>query len=1138
MILLVLARVMPYYVQRTNSLDRVWNPALSPYPGLDPFTSDDAAIFFGREQESHEILERLADSPAEPSGRLLLIIGASGIGKSSLLHAGVLPMLNRVHRHWEVIGVFRPSTNPITRMYAAVSDRLGVPPPDEQDPLAVLTDRAARAKPGRPVEARMLVVDQMEEIFTLNSAEQRDEFLRLLERSLEADPGLHVVGILRSEFLTDMLTGPIASLVRQPITVGPMDRKGLFQAIEGPAKYVGLEFEPGLVSRMVDDARSGDALPLLAYVLQELYLKSGRDSEITQALYLDMGGVSGALAKRADRILASFGEDRSTFVIDVMLSFVTIDGREPARRLVRRAQLSGEAADVVGAFVANRILTTLSIGSDAFIGVSHEALFRAWAPLRQAIEIRTDYLRRRGQVERWAAEWEAAGRQPAYLLSGERLAFTQQWLSSVSTPEKGHEFDGSVDSLTMEYLEISYRADRTAMERLADSVAAHAMASLKEDPEKSLLLALAAVEEIAPTAQAYRALWAAVHASRLRGVLKGHTDWVFSAAWSPRTDVVATGSRDGEIKVWEQKNQYQPQRLGRHNDWVLGVAWNATGTLLVSCSRDQTLRLWHIGGFHLLKSVSLGSPSRCVEWDHRHHEIVVGTDDGLVRIFDEDLHEVRRFAAHDKEVRAISSSVLGDIAVGLADGSVVVLDREDGRVVRRITHHTDWIHCVAWSPDGAALLIGSRDRSTTLWSAPTWRMTGSLTHLGEEVRCATWSPDGRQILFGLHDGTGRVWTHNLSRELSVLQGHEDWIRCAAWSRDGNLIVTGSQDHTVRLWSPFAEDDGFLIDTASGWVHAISWAPDCSMLASGSSDSRVRIWRMTGDLVTVLDEHQDDVVSLDWSRDGGHLASASRDRTVTVWHAGTWTKVARLQGHTLDVLGVRWSPNSRWVASAGRDRRVCIWDTRDWTLSATLHGHTDEVLGVAWSADGQWLASGSRDRTVRIWRTDDWSQADQLPGHVDDVFAVCWSPSGEWLASGSRDRTIRIWRASTRQCEAVLSGHEDEVLSLSWSPDERWLVTGSRDRTWRIWASTDWHEFPVFGEHGDEIRSVVWSRQGDQLATAGRDSTIRFWRPILDLDALIRLAKTRTFRELSLTERELLLHEPFLPSLALPGSASA
>jgi hypothetical protein len=276
--------------------------------------------------------------------------------------------------------------------------------------------------------------------------------------------------IMRSEFLTAFLGTAQARLFRDPVAVGTLNHTSLIEVIEQPARRAGLTFDPPILpQQMAADADGGDALPLLAYALQELYLAAGPGKTLTAGAYQQIGGVTGVLTRQADKVAAELGgTDPAEPVLSTLLRFVTISENEPTRRRVRRSTLTGTEWQVAQAFLAARLLASDNDGDDAILEVAHEALFRSWAPLRQAIEESTDQLRWRTDLERWAKDWENSGRQDAYLLRDERLKTAQRWAAS----------DGQmVDELALvaKFLSCSNRADRATMECLSETIARQAL---------------------------------------------------------------------------------------------------------------------------------------------------------------------------------------------------------------------------------------------------------------------------------------------------------------------------------------------------------------------------------------------------------------------------------------------------------------------------------------------------------------------------------------------------------------------------------------------------------------------------------------------------------------------------------------
>ncbi|WP_369173144.1 AAA family ATPase [Streptomyces sp. R28] len=1114
----------------------VWTGHRPPYPGLEAFTDDDAAVFFGRGAETDELTDRLHPAVRGSRRQFVAVVGPSGSGKSSLVQAGLVPALSRRRTAWLVLPPLRPGGHPLRSLAQALAASslaasAGARPSavEEQlrdggaEELVRLVDELRVSGRRRGAAAVLLVVDQFEELFTQTAPAAREGFLSLLQATLERDPALWVVATLRSEFLTPLLASSFAPFVQRPVMVGVLGRDALGQIVEEPAALAGLRFSPGVVARIVDDTGSGDALPLLAFTLQQLFLRVRDSGVVRREDYDRLGGVSGALVRQAENVCAELGARGidEPDILGVVSRFVTLDGSEPTRRRVRREAFGPAELEVVDAFVEARLLTTRPGDGGVVVDVAHEALFRHWAPLRQDLEARTDQLRRRSQVERWAQEWDRSRRDRSHLLRDERLRAVMRWLDE----QPGLWEEGS---LAYEFLETSRRNDNAWLERLSDAVAQQARLTTEVDPELALLLAVAAVEECAPRAAAFEALHAALEASRQRAVLTGHTGWVWDVVWSPDGRRLLSVSHDHTARVWDVERGEQTRVLQGHSRQVEAAAWAPDGSAVVTASQDGTARVWDATTGEEL-AVLLGHEHRLtsVAWSPAGDAVATGARDHTVRLWDPRTGECAALlAGHQDWVTSVRFSPDGTrLATASGDRTVRLWDLSalgSDAVATELTGHRGWIDAVDWSPDGTRLVTGSRDRTARMWDAADGQQRLVMHGHRRDLTAVTWSPDGNRLATASRDATARLWSADDGAARLVLRGHKDWVTAAGWSPDSGRIATASRDATIRLWDARPSSERLLLSDHTGWVRTVSWSPDSTALATGSRDATARIWDARTGVQTQLLHHEGEVRGCHWSPDGGLLVTSSYDHTVRVWDVGTGAVRLILTGHQEGVRRALFSPDGGRIASCGRDDTVRVWDLGSGEPLMVLEGHEAMVRSLVWSPDGRHLLSGSNDATARVWRVEDGTRIATLDAHDDAVNAVGWSPDGRLMTTASRDRTVRVWRLPEQWAQPPELVHllqqEDVVRDLAWSPCGTRLALAYDDCTARIWHLAEEVELAVLRGHEAWVEGVGWSADGAQLATASGDGTARVWPAVRDKAALLAIAHSRVSRSLTAQER--------------------
>lgn len=423
-----------------------------PYRGLASFQPDDAGWFFGRERLASLLVSRLRDQCRE--GGLLVVVGASGSGKSSLLRAGLLPALREGALNlpgssdWPT-ALFTPGARPMTELAARLASAQsgdGGQPPEGAQPSKP-TARHGRA------DRLVLVVDQFEETFTSCADEdERRSFIAALQAAADHRTALVVVG-LRADFYPHALRYPelFRALQRHQVLVGPMTVAELRDAITGPARRAGLDVEDGLVEVLLRDlapaaqrsrpsaAHDPGALPLLSHALLATWELS-HGGRLTLAAYQDSGGIDGAVAASAEQVYAGLSPTRQDVARRMFARLVRIaDDTAYTRRRVPRSDIApgdGSRAEeqgghddpalVLDAFIAKRLITAGTDRTDQ-VEIAHEALLGAWPRLRQWLEGEGAAARARRRLTAEAEAWRDSGREPTALYRGERLAAAEEW---------------------------------------------------------------------------------------------------------------------------------------------------------------------------------------------------------------------------------------------------------------------------------------------------------------------------------------------------------------------------------------------------------------------------------------------------------------------------------------------------------------------------------------------------------------------------------------------------------------------------------------------------------------------------------------------------------------------------------------
>ncbi|PSM46756.1 hypothetical protein C7Y66_23460, partial [Chroococcidiopsis sp. CCALA 051] len=429
-----------------------WDRQRSPYPGLEYFTEKDAGVFFSRKDDIDKLEGFFAPLSTTKNDRhLIVVFGASGSGKSSLILAGLIPRIKRT-LEWLVIPRLVPGGQPLNNLAQNLATAFAERGLNQNstETLARLQDNPdALIQIARELSFNtqkqqfvLLFIDQAEELLTRSGKEETQNFLNLLDTAIASESPLWIVMALRSEFyLSVQPDNPMGNFIgkgRSELFVLPMGKQQIREAIAKPAELAGITFEEKLIDQLVDDtvgsAKATDALPLLAYSLRQMYdlMLQEHRNQITFRDYQAIGKVGGAIQKRAELAFEKLRrQGKELQILPTLMKLVALEDEnsEPMRRRVHLSELSDGERQVVQTFVEARLLKTdwNKTEKTAWAEVTHEALLREWEPLQEKIEQQRQKLYMRSEIERLARDWQHKSKTASYLISGDRLEKALRW---------------------------------------------------------------------------------------------------------------------------------------------------------------------------------------------------------------------------------------------------------------------------------------------------------------------------------------------------------------------------------------------------------------------------------------------------------------------------------------------------------------------------------------------------------------------------------------------------------------------------------------------------------------------------------------------------------------------------------------
>ncbi len=1110
---------------RLGAPDRL---AVCPFKGLASFERSDADYFCGRERVVSELVTRLA------AATLLGIVGPSGVGKSSILRAGVLPALGAGvlpgSAGWRQVLV-RPGEHPRAALDRAL----------DTDGMAQALRRLGRG------ERIVVAVDQFEELFTVCTDDrERETFVEeLMTAAADQDRRALVLVSLRADFYgrCASFTEFAGQLSRNHVLVGPMGREELTRAIELPAARAGLLVERALVDALVADVvGEPGGLPLMSTALLELW-RARDGNRLGYASYRASGGVDGAVARLAEEAYTRLSETDRHVARGLMLRLAAGEGDSLVRRRLPFAELDtiDGAQRVLSALTDARLLAV----SDGEVEVSHEALFREWPRFRGWIEEDRAGRRVHAHLTASATEWRTGGRDRADLYRGARLAAALDW--SAQHP-------GELNTAENDFIQAAHAESQSDQRR--QRVQNRRLRGLLTGVGVLLILAVIA-GIVALVKQQHAATDARVALARQLGA---------EAVSEPRIDLAVLLARESVNLHRDPQTEgtllatllRSPAAIGTFalpiDARPQGVAVSPDGRTVAIPDNNQNLWLYNARTHALQRTLT----------DGQTNDSPVYSSDGSLLVYIAHGRSGSPFVAV-RNARTLDR--LNKLALDRRWQTYPTADDRGGSFLvapnDRTIYYAYWILDAAGNPSAAYIdrwslpsgrllsttavgtgpvlakrLVASGRRlvvvnatSSQVFDTRSMRRLSAVTIVpapGENATEAAISPNGRAAAIGSSTGSVSFVDLATGSTRPGVGGHTAYVARVVYSPDGRAVVTTGNDNQVIIWDPQDATPIEVLEGHAGAVHGAAFSSDGQTLYTSSLDGVVLAWDLGGErrfgrpftTGTGLPFSPSNppgtpgTPPLAISPDGATFAVRIGQATVGLFSTQTLRQQSSFviphRGGVIDALA--WSPDRRELAVAAQSGVVQLWSVsgtprllRSLTGLRSPRGQDEAVQAIAFAPGGALLAASDLagganrplDGHLAIWRaaTGTLVAAPTDLGQPGD--SIAFSPNGRELAVGLDGGPALILDAASGRVRWTLhplgSADHEPIISLAFAPNGT-LATGSWTGIVQLWdtANGEAIDHAVLVAAGP-VASISFDPGGGRFATTGGgDGSAKLW----------------------------------------------
>jgi len=1068
---------------------------ICPYPGLRPFNEHESLFFKGRDMHISKLSQQLEQK------KFLMVTGASGDGKSSLVYAGLIPKIkagffNAQFNNWKM-AIFRPENNPFSNLVNALSEQLGLESYNLETTLKLGYSALAGIyrnsdlyfiKPSKEQKKNaanlLIVVDQFEEFFTNKENFNREtatpsvsaqNVVNLLIETAKIAKSenlpIYILCTMRSDFIGNApaFRGLPEFIGDHQYYVPRLTRDEVYQVITEPATLSGNRISQRLAQRMLNDLNviNTDILPVLQHALKQIWIKANRGEEELDLVHFAMvGGMAKNELEDKDKAKFQAWFDLEPFYIEQFYKDQSLNN-------------------------------VLNIHANSLFMQTH------------------DY------VNRNTDRYKFSKREARELLQKILKCFTKiddsKAVRNRMTVLEISEIIGEEDvSLVVELLNIFREESNNLIYPFMDDTPESRQLkpdTLLDITHESLIRNWRLLSNLTKEEHNSGLEFKEIHSHIFRWVEANKED----------NQLLSVGGYS-HFKNWFDKQQPNGAWIARYleND-----IYKSDGIMIKSIEKLRSVTEIIEGEEPIESSTDengISNESQIAEvirifLNKSHEQIVkikrarkrtitiistlaiVATLGFLWAMF---LRVEMKTIAHANSIATKASTALSTnptLSFRLAEAAYNIYPTElSKRVIinsyaqkpfyKSLKLSSEGVDAM-FSPNGKYVLtISRRYNGFRLWDFKGTLLDefeGYLDFESHSVSSANFSANSKYIVFGGGDGALKLYEVNTG-EIKKFLGHEQGINSVMFSPDDKYILTASKDATARVW----DLQGNIVFSLAGHsksVRVARFSPDQKYIFSASTDQTLILWSYDGvQLDKLMDVNVLKRYDANFSYDSKYIATPSFNNKSLVWNFKE-NKVVVLEGHTDVPWTVQFSPDSKLVLTSSIDNTARLWDLKGNELKV-LRGHSAKLWNAVFSPNGKLIATVSDDCTVGVWDLDG-NKLHTLKGHASQIYQVNFSYDSRYVITTALDHTSRIWDLEYSE-NPLLNKHFSWVDDAQFSPNGKYIVTGGYDYTGKLWDNKGNYLAAMKGHTQYGVYITRFTKDGKYIMTGGLDKTVRLW----------------------------------------------